>query len=437
MNILLFASSARGHALAEAIKRSQPTPQLFAYLPSRQPGVVDLSEEVLIGDFADLEKIKVFAKNKKIDLAVIGPEAPLSLGVVDALAQIGIPSFGPTKQLAQLETSKSFTRDLMKKYNIFGNPDFKVFNSEEGLAEYAASLKQFVVKADGLHGGKGVKVMGDHFSTVAEGVEFAKECIAADGAVVVEEKLIGQEFSLLCITDGKTVLPCPPCQDHKRAYDDDKGPNTGGMGSYSDADHLLPFLTQADIDQGLEITKKMAAAIYAETGQYYKGVMYGGFMATADGVKLIEYNARFGDPEAENVLPIMTSDFVKMCQHVVNGTLNNFSLTFAHRATVCKYVVPQGYPDAPLKNEPLDVEVVSSDDVKIYFGAVDRQTDGQLIMTGSRAVAVVGLADTIAEAEQKAENAIGKIKGRVFHRADIGTAELIAKRVAQMKELRS
>ena len=435
MNILLFASSARGHALAEVIKKSQPTPHLFAYLPARNPGVVDLSDEVLIGDFTDLEKITAFAKAKAVDLAVIGPEAPLAAGVVDALANIGIPSFGPKQALAKLETSKSFTRDLMAKYHIEGNPSYKVFSSSGGLAEYAASLGQFVVKADGLHGGKGVKVMGDHFATVDEGVVFAKECIASDGAVVIEEKLIGEEFSLLCITDGKTVLACPPCQDHKRAYDGDKGPNTGGMGSYSDANHLLPFITAEDVAAGLAITKKMAVAIKQATGEYYKGVMYGGFMATKDGVRLIEYNARFGDPEAENVLPIMTSDFVQLCRHVVDGTLDQFSLTFAHQATVCKYVVPEGYPDHPLKNEPIDVSAVT-DDVKLYFGAIDRQDNGQLIMTGSRAVAVVGIADTLAEAESRAEAAITKIKGNVFHRADIGTAELVAKRVAHMKELR-
>jgi len=207
------------------------------------------------------------------------------------------------------------------------------------------------------------------------------------------------------------------------------------MGSYSDANHLLPFITAEDVAAGLAITKKMAVAIKQATGEYYKGVMYGGFMATKDGVRLIEYNARFGDPEAENVLPIMTSDFVQLCRHVVDGTLDQFSLTFAHQATVCKYVVPEGYPDHPLKNEPIDVSAVT-DDVKLYFGAIDRQDNGQLIMTGSRAVAVVGIADTLAEAESRAEAAITKIKGNVFHRADIGTAELVAKRVAHMKELR-
>jgi len=436
MNVLLIGNSARAHALAEALTRSPQEVNLFSYLASRNPGVAGLSQKVEIGKYDDLAKVTQFAKDNNIDFAVIGPEAPLAAGVVDALEQVGIKSFGPNKELAQLETSKSFTRELMNKYNIPGNARFKTFTSKQGIKEFMVELDgQFVVKADGLHGGKGVKVVGDHLEGIEDGWEYAKQCIKEDGAVVIEEKFVGEEFSLQCITDGQTVLATPPAQDHKRAYINDQGPNTGGMGSYSDANHLLPFLTPEDVEAALEITKKMVQAIKEETGQFYKGVMYGGFILTKEGVKLIEYNARFGDPEAQNVLPILKTDFGEVCQRVIAGTLQELTLEFANQATVCKYVVPEGYPDNPLKGEKIDVSGVPAN-VKMYFAAVDQQADGSLIMSGSRAIAFVGVADTLAEAEKIAQQGVEAVRGKVFYREDIGTKDLIEKRVKHMVELR-
>jgi phosphoribosylamine--glycine ligase len=206
------------------------------------------------------------------------------------------------------------------------------------------------------------------------------------------------------------------------------------MGSYSDTNHLLPFLTQKDIDDAAEITKQVAAALFKETGSEFKGIMYGGFIATANGVKLIEYNARFGDPEAMNVLPILETDFVGICEAVINGDLKNIPMTFQKKATVCKYICPEGYPDNARKGEKIEIAEVP-EGVKMYYSSVDQTPEG-LLLSSSRAVAFVGIADNLKEAEKLAESACGSVKGPVFYRKDVGTAELIAKRVQMMKELR-
>jgi phosphoribosylamine--glycine ligase len=281
-NVLLIGNGAREHAIAEAIMRSNKA-RLFSYMKAKNPGIAKLSEDFQIGSYDNLEEIKNFAKVNNIDFAVIGPEDPLNSGVVDALNSMNVPSVGPTKSLARLETSKSFTRLLLQKYNIDGNPKFKVFESLEGVKEFLDELSRVVIKPDGLTGGKGVKVQGDHFQTKEEAFAYCEEALKSHPSVVVEEKLEGEEFSLQCLTDGKTVIATPPVQDHKRRFVGDRGPNTGGMGSYSDSNHLLPFLSDKDVKQGLEITKKVAEALYKETGEYYKGVMYGGFIITKKG----------------------------------------------------------------------------------------------------------------------------------------------------------
>jgi len=432
VNVLLVGNAAREHTLAEAIAKSRHRPVLFSYMKANNPGISELSKKSMIGDYSELEAIKAFAKTNKIDFAVVGPEDPLGQGVVDALEIVGISSFGPRKQLAQLETSKSFTREILTKYNIPGNPKYRIFSSLSGIGEFLESLDGSVIKPDGLTGGKGVRVQGEHYETTEEALAYCEEVLADHPTVIIEEKLVGEEFSLQCITDGVTVVATPPVQDHKRAYEGDTGPNTGGMGTYSFEDHLLPFLSQSEVNEGLEITRKVARALFEETGVMFKGVMYAGLIATKDGVKLVEYNARFGDPEAMNTIPILKTDFVDLCRAVIDMNLDEISVEFEKKATVCKYAVPEGYPDSPVKNK----KVVLADSIaKKYYASVDKKSDG-LYMTGSRAIAFVGIADTIAEAEQIAEQAVSKVKGPVFHRKDIGTKPLIEKRIEHMKKIR-
>ncbi|NPV05893.1 MAG: phosphoribosylamine--glycine ligase [Syntrophaceae bacterium] len=437
--VLLVGNGAREHAIAEAIMRSRHDPKLFSYMKTNNPGIAALSAKFLVGPYEDLPALMAFAKANGCEFAVVGPEDPLNLGAVDALLAAGIPAVGPKKGLSRLETSKSFTRDLLRKYGIPGNPRYETFTSIAGIESFLKDLPGIVVKPDGLTGGKGVKVQGDHFQTREEAFEYCKEVLREHPAVVIEEKLEGEEFSLQCITDGKTVVATPPVQDHKRRFVGDRGPNTGGMGSYSDADHSLPFMRPEDAAEGLAITQRVAEAIHRETGDYYKGIMYGGFMITRDGVRLVEYNARFGDPEAMNILPLLKTDFVEICRAVVSGTLDRLAVEFERKATVCKYIVPKGYglpkdhPDAKSTSAKIDVGDVG--DARLYYASVDKRVDG-LYMTSSRAIGVVGIAESLDEAERIAESAISAVKGPVDHRPDIGTRALIQRRIDHMKNIR-
>ncbi|HLC64672.1 MAG TPA: phosphoribosylamine--glycine ligase [Candidatus Nanoarchaeia archaeon] len=433
MNILLIGNGAREHAIAEAFCRSSHKPKVYSFMKTNNPGIKGLSAGIFIGKYSDLEGIKKFAKDSRADFAFIGPEDPLNNGVVDALENSGIPCVGPRKNLASLETSKSFTRLIMEKYNIPGNPKFKVFKHREGIKKFLEELEEVVIKPDGLTAGKGVKVQGDHFNTKEEAYNYCIEVLKDHPAVIVEEKLDGEEFSLQCLTDGYTVKATPVVQDHKRAFVGDKGPNTGGMGSYSCADHLLPFLAKEDVEAALDITSQVCNALRKEAG-VYSGVMYGGFMVTKEGVKLIEYNARFGDPETMNVLPILKTDFVDVCLAIVNRKLNSIKLEFEKKATVCKYAVPEGYPDNPVNNKKIDISNVPKN-ARLYFASVDKREDG-LYMSSSRAIGVVGISSSLDEAERIAENAVSAIKGPVYHRKDIGTMQLIKKRIDHMKRLR-
>jgi phosphoribosylamine---glycine ligase len=434
-NILLIGNSARTHVIAETLSRSPQQPMLHGYMATQNPGITKLSTSTHIGNITDTVAIVQYAQKVKADFAIIGPETPLEAGVVDALEIVGITSIGPKKILAQLETSKSFTRDLLTKYNIPGNPKFRVFSSTEKLRFFMESLGEYVVKADGLRGGKGVKLSGEHLKTIEDAVAYCVACIEKDGKVVVEEKFVGQEFSLMSFVDGKTVVDMPAAQDHKRAGEGDSGDNTGGMGSYSDTNHELPFLHKKDIQAAHSITKQVAAALEKETGVQYKGVMYGGFITTNDGVKLVEYNARFGDPEAMNVLPLLKTDFVMLCEAIIHGTLDQVNVMFENKATVCKYVVPTGYPHNPVREE--SIVLPHNSNARMYFAGVHKdEMSESFVMSGSRAVAFVGIADTLREAEQYAEQGAQLVKGKVFYRKDIGTTALIQKRIEQMKMLR-
>ena len=438
-NILLVGNGAREHALAEAILRSGQTPRLFSFIKANNPGIAALSEKIKLGSYADLEAITGFATGNKVEFAVIGPEDPLNNGVVDALAICGIPAVGPTKSLSRLETSKSFTRNLVSKYNIPGNPQFKVFKSIVGVEDFLQELTGIVLKPDGLTGGKGVLVQGDHFDTKDEALKLCRQILTESSSLIVEEKFDGEEFSLQCLCDGKTVVATPLVQDHKRRFDGDKGPNTGGMGSYSLANHSLPFLKPQDLKDGMEITRQVAAALLKETGSPYKGVMYGGFIATKNGAKLLEYNARFGDPEAMNILPLLKTDFVEICRHIISGTLDKIKIEFEQKATVCKYVVPKGYglpadhPDAASSRAKIEVGDVG--DARLYYSSVDKKEDG-LYLSSSRAIGIVGIADQLDAARKIAEEGVKAVKGPVAYRTDIGTDALIQKRVEHMKKIR-
>ena len=370
-----------------------------------------------------------------IDFAIIGPENPLASGIADSLWEINVGVVGPKKDLAQIETSKSFTRNLLVEYKIPGCPKFKTFENMDGVKEFLSLLgDNYVVKYDGLAGGKGVKVAGDHLHSHDEALIYCEELIKKGGHFLIERKLIGEEFSLMSFCDGENLSHMPAVQDHKRAYEGDTGPNTGGMGTYSDSDHKLPFLEDSHIKSAQKINEQTAIALKQKFGEGYKGILYGGFIATNAGVQLIEYNARFGDPEAMNVLSILETDFIDICKSIISGNLSNLDINFKNLATVCKYAVPDGYPDNPVKGNPIDISNIK--DKNLLFHASVELKDKKLIQMGSRAIAVVGHGESIWEAEQIAEKNISKVQGPLFHRKDIGTTELIQQKINHMVSIK-
>jgi phosphoribosylamine--glycine ligase len=435
--VLIVGSGAREHAIAAALARSPQQPELLCFGSARNPGIQGLCSAYATGSVTDVAAIVTFAATHCPTLAIIGPEAPLAAGIADALWAAGVPVVGPTRSLARIESSKGFTRELLAKYNIPGNPFFQRFESLDGVEEVLARFPgRHVIKDDGLAGGKGVKVCGDHLLSVEDSLNFCRELAAKGHPFVIEEKLEGEEFSLLSFCDGYTLMHMPAVQDHKRAYDGDKGPNTGGMGSYSEADKSLPFLTGTDVADARAMNERVATALAEECGAPYQGILYGGFMATRDGIRLIEYNARFGDPECLNLLSLLKTDFVQICRAIVDRTLADCSVEFASRASVCKYVVPEGYPKSPLVGDVVELPKPLPEGVTLFLGSVDAK-DGELVATGSRTAGVVAVAETIAEAEVLCEQVAQQIPGRFFHRADIGTAAAIARRVEHMNSVRT
>lgn len=437
MNILIVGSAAREHAIASAFHRSPHRPNLYCYGSAINPGIKQMVTHYRVGNMTDVDAIVNFAKESKIGLAIIGSEAPLEKGLSDKLWQALIPTVGPKKKLAQIETSKSFALDLMRKYNILGLPKYRTFSDMIGAESFLKELGEnnYVVKANGLMGGKGVKVAGDHLHSIQEALAYCQEVLSLGQTCVIEEKLIGQEFSLMCFCDGKLVVPMPIVQDHKRAFVDDKGPNTGGMGSYSDLDHSLPFLSKKDVEQAKHINQAVIHALSSELNDKYIGILYGSFIATREGLYVIEFNARFGDPEALNVLSILESDFVAICQAMVTEDLSSTTVRFLHQATVCKYAVPNGYPDDPIKDVAIDIAAVKNK-AQLYLASVNA-VEGRILATGSRTAAYVGIADSISAAEEIAEREIRAISGPLFHREDIGTDRLIQRRVDEMRRLRT
>lgn len=378
------------------------------------------------------------ARAKRPDFVVVGPEEPLAEGVVDDLAAIGVPAVGPVREAARLESSKSFARELLRKHGIAGNPRYRIFHTpSQAIRRWLEELAEFAVKPDGLTGGKGVRVSGDHLRSIDEGVEYCHQLLSAGGSILVEERLEGEEFSLQSFCDGQTLVHMPVVQDHKRALEGDRGPNTGGMGSYSCSDHRLPFLRPEDVYEARRINERVVAALHSDIQVPYRGVLYGGFMATREGVRLIEYNVRFGDPEALNVLPLLEGDFAELCLAIVNGTLRSAAVGFKPLASVCKYLVPEGYPSRPLKGERIDLSRLlrqESERLHVYKAAVE-ESGGSTRLTGSRAVAVVGLAPTLAEAFNIAESAASLVGGPVVFRHDIGSQWLVQRRIDHMRAL--
>ena len=437
MKVLLVGNGAREHAMGEALAKSA---ELYCAMGANNPGLSSLSERHATGKITDPDFVLEKAKGWEVDYCVVGPEAVLAAGVTDALEADGIPCASPSRDAAQIELDKAYCRELMERHKCRGRTVYRVFGNGDAAAEFIRVYgRPVAVKPIGITGGKGVKVVADlpgQLKDLEAAKEYAKkiigEGIGGETRVIVEEKLEGEEFTIQAFVDGEYVAPTPAVQDHKFAHDGDTGSFTGGMGSYSNSGKLLPFMREEDYETAVGVLQDIVAALKAEN-RPYKGVMYGQFMLTAQGPKVVEINARFGDPEAMNTLPVMKTPYAMVCEAINEGELANIPLEFEPKATVCKYVVPKGYPGRPVKGKK--VELSGKPKSRLYYASVDRKKDG-LHMSTSRALAFVGVGDTIEEAEKLAAADLALVKGPVQYRKDIGTAQLIEKRIRHMDKIR-
>lgn len=440
MNILVIGGGAREHAICKAVCTSDVN--LYVVMSNVNPGIKRLATDFYVQQETAVEKVVEYARHRHIDLAIIGPEAPEEAGVTNALAEVDIPVASPSREAAEIETNKEFMRTLMKRYRISGTLKARAFSDPAKAREFIEMLGgQVAVKPVGLTGGKGVKVAGDHLHSVDDAAAYAREVIdksiGGENRVLIEEKAVGEEFTVQAFCDGLTILPTPAVQDHKRLLPGDEGPNTGGMGSYSHASGMLPFMDRNDYEGAVAILQRLVEALHKE-GRPYHGVIYGQFMLTADGPKVIEVNARWGDPEAMNILPLLKTDFVELNLAMVDGTLSRKKMEMQQMSTVCKYVVPEGYGSKPLAGTKITVNerVIKEVGGHLFFASVNEQ-DGDIYTTTSRSLAVVGIADQIAAAERICEKALSQVSGEhIFIRHDIGTPALIQQRIDHMRSLR-
>lgn len=428
MKVLVIGGGGREHAVVQALKRSADT-SVYAVMGRKNPGIARVAEKIHLCNETDKEEIARFACTEGVDYAVVGPEAPLEAGVVDHLEDRGIGCVGPFRASARLETDKGFCRMLMDQHGIAGCPLYRVFYRAGDAIDFInGHVGDLAIKPIGLTGGKGVRIMGEQVDR-AGAISYVREL---GGNVILEERMIGEEFTLQAFVDGQHLVPMPLVQDHKRAYTGDIGPNTGGMGSYTMPDHMLPFVPAPDYEKALAIMKDAVSAM-KRLGQPYRGILYGQFMNTATGPMVVEFNARFGDPEAMNVLSILSSDMGEVVASIVDGTLSSSRVTFEPLATVCKYLVPEGYPEKP--EAGARISVGDPGNALLYYANVDER-DGSLYTQTSRTLAFVGIGETLPEAEAMAEKAASKVTGKVRYRSDIGTDALLQRRIDHMKEIR-
>lgn len=421
MDILVVGGGGREHAIIWSLSKSQGAGKI--YCAPGNAGIATLAECVPIGVF-EFDRLTAFAKEKEVGLVVIGPDDPLAAGIVDAFEAQGIPVFGPRKNAAEIEGSKTFMKDLLHKYNIPTAAYEKFSDYEAALAYLRVQELPIVIKADGLAAGKGV--------TVAYSQEEAQQALSdimvtkvfgeAGAQVVIEEFLAGQEMSILAFVDGETVRPMAAAQDHKPIFDGDKGPNTGGMGTYSPLPHIADAIILEAVKTIIEPTAK---AMVAE-GRPFSGVLFAGLMISPDGKpKTIEFNARFGDPETQVVLPRLKSDLLEIFLAVVEGRLADIEIVWSEEAAVCVVLASEGYPGS----YPKGVPITGLDDSQgglIFHAGTARGTDNSWVTNGGRVLGVVGLGTSISEAR---EAAYASAEGISFpgkqYRSDIAMKALV------------
>lgn len=405
MQVLVIGGGGREHTLVWKLAQSKKVTKLYA--APGNPGMKDLAECVDL-DIADLDGLGDWAEKHAIDLTVVGPEAPLVAGIVDVFKARGLTIFGPSAKAAEIEGSKIFSKELMEKYGV-PTAFFKVCDN---LADARAFVEEkgapIVIKADGLAAGKGVVVAMTRDEALAALDEMmgAHKFGSAGNRVVIEEFMEGEEASLLAFTDGKTIVPMLAAQDHKRVNDGDQGPNTGGMGAYCPA----PVMTDALKEKTVKEVLRPIVDALAKEGRPYSGCLYAGLMIKGDSVKVVEFNARFGDPETQVVLPLLKSDLAEIMVACANGTLTPDLVEWSDKAAVCVVMASGGYPASYKKGIPITgLKAANAMDNVVVFHAGTREEDGKILTNGGRVLGVTAVADDIPSAQQKAYDAVDKI----------------------------
>lgn len=410
MKVLVIGKGGREHALVHAVSRSGRVKKIYA--APGNPGMAELAECVNIAD-SDVKGLTAFAKEQEIDLTIVGPEATLSLGIVDAFQAEGLKIFGPTKDAAQVESSKDFAKKIMAKYGI-PTASYQTFDNKADAIGYVEHQGvPIVIKEDGLKAGKGVTVAYE----LKEALDAIEIAFSVPGnRVVIEECLEGFEFSLICFVCDDLVLPMEVAQDHKAAYDGDKGPNTGGMGVYSPVKKITPDIIEETMNA---VMMPMAKAMVKE-GHPFTGFLYGGLMLTKHGVKTIEFNARFGDPEAEVILPRLKTDFCDVIENIMNHSKTE--LEWDDRVTLGVVMASEGYPASSTKGAVIEnLENVNS--MVFHMGTAEKE--GSLVTDGGRVLCVCAVADTLEEAYEKAYADVHRIHcDKLFYRNDIGKKDM-------------
>ena len=418
MRILLIGGGGREHALAWKLVQSPKVEKLYA--APGNPGMALLSKcECINLNVEDLEGVADYAEEKSIDLTVVGPEAPLVAGLADVFKRRGLPVFGPSKAAAQLEGSKAFSKELMAKYDI-PTAFFKICEDIETAKAYVEEKgAPIVVKADGLAAGKGVVVA----MTKQEALDAIDEMMgdhkfgAAGARLVLEEYMEGEEASLLAFTDGKTVVPMIAAQDHKRVFDGDQGPNTGGMGTYAPA----PVMTDILRLKATELILKPVVEAMAKEGMPYQGCLYAGLMIKGDSVKVVEFNCRFGDPETQVVLPLLDGDLADIMLGCATGTLDKVDVAWHNKAAVCVVMASGGYPESYEKGKEITGLAAAEEDKNVVvFHAGTKTAEGKIVTSGGRVLGVTAVDSSIKSARDRAYNAVEKIAfEKNFYRKDI------------------
>lgn len=423
MNILIVGSGGREHAITWSVASSKKAGSIFC--APGNPGTAKIAKNVDI-KADDLDGLLEFAKANDIGLTIVGPEVPLVMGIVDLFAGNGLKAFGPGEDGAQMEGSKVFTKNLFRKYNI-PTAGFGEFDESAAAIAYIKANKKYpvVVKADGLAAGKGVIIAKNELEAITAVADIMTRKIfgSAGDRVVIEEFLEGQEASILAITDGADILTLPAAQDHKRIFDGDKGPNTGGMGAYAPAPAVTPEVLKVIADTILYPTIK---ALRSE-GITYKGVLYAGIMLTSSGPKVLEYNVRFGDPETQAILPLIKTDLVDICMAAIEGTIGNIKLEVRDMAAINVVLASRGYPGEYEKGRMITgLEAFDSLEGMMVFHAGTAVKDGKTVTAGGRVLNVTATGRDIKEAVEKVYKYVDRISfDGVYYRKDIGKRALL------------